>query len=499
MKNVLITNLYFAKYTGSELHALEIAKQFEKRGYDVTIAVFQKAYPLLNEKGRYRIINCLVEKLDVERFDVIFVQHYPVFDYLCSQYNLSYKKLIVSKLSVISEYEYLPVCTSDADLILCVSDECANKVYDQIGTDIRVRVFKNSVGEEYFERFSLKNDNAYIKDIAVISNHIPEELLELGSVTNDEYHIDYIGAEYSPRLVNVELLKEYDLVITIGRTVQQCFAVGIPVYVYDYFGGPGYITDDNFKVAEENNFSGRGFKKKSLSELKSEIESNYRNNLQNLKKLHDISKMKYSYDINFEQIYNELRIEKNTDWKVADYYDDVSKLRINTYSKRIPMFAFPKDFVSQLFIDYGEGFKEEHSIKWNSSENYIIEREFVFHRKIKQFRLDPCDVPSNFCIYQICINGEESYKDVHSVCLNDDPSFLIQLTEKEKECNLVRLKIRYKFVEVSAAEIIQLMETELNKEKKQNDEMKQLLEMDRKNKKISVKKILHKFTARKFE
>lgn len=100
-----------------------------------------------------------------------------------------------------------------------MSDECANKVYDQIGTDIRVRVFKNSVGEEYFERFSLKNDNAYIKDIAVISNHIPEELLELGSVTNDEYHIDYIGAEYSPRLVNVELLKEYDLVITIGRTV----------------------------------------------------------------------------------------------------------------------------------------------------------------------------------------------------------------------------------------------------------------------------------------
>lgn len=54
-------------------------------------------------------------------------------------------------------------------------------------------------------------------------------------------------------------------------------------------------------------------------------------------------------------------------------------------------------------------------------------------------------------------------------------------------------------MEVSAAEIIQLMETELNKEKKQNDEMKQLLEMDRKNKKISVKKILHKFTARKFE
>lgn len=49
MKKVLFTNLYLAKYTGSELHTLEITKLLLKRGYKVVIAVQLKAYPLMKE------------------------------------------------------------------------------------------------------------------------------------------------------------------------------------------------------------------------------------------------------------------------------------------------------------------------------------------------------------------------------------------------------------------------------------------------------------------
>ena len=151
MKRVLITNFFFAKYTGSELHVLEMARLFEKRGYEVTIAVYQKAYPLLEKAGTIKIVDVLKEELEHVDYDILFVQHYPVLDYLCCKYDLSYKKLIVSKLSVISELENLPVCTPEANLILCVSDECAKEVYKMIGENQKVRVFKNSVGEEFFE------------------------------------------------------------------------------------------------------------------------------------------------------------------------------------------------------------------------------------------------------------------------------------------------------------------------------------------------------------
>ena len=122
MKQVLITNFCFEKYTGSELHVLEVARWFQRKNYNVTIAVFKKAYPLLENAGTIHIVDVLDEQLQVYDFDIVFAQHYPVLDYLCCKYDISYNNLIVSKLSVISDFEYLPVFTSYADLILCVSD-----------------------------------------------------------------------------------------------------------------------------------------------------------------------------------------------------------------------------------------------------------------------------------------------------------------------------------------------------------------------------------------
>ena len=57
MKKVLMTNLYFEKYSGSELHISEMARLFERKGYDVTIAVFRKAYPLMTEMRKLHIID----------------------------------------------------------------------------------------------------------------------------------------------------------------------------------------------------------------------------------------------------------------------------------------------------------------------------------------------------------------------------------------------------------------------------------------------------------
>ena len=297
MKRVLMTNFFFAKYTGSELHVLEMARLFEKRGFEVTIAVFEKAYPLLAKTDTIRVVEVLNEELENFDYDIVFVQHYPVLDFLCCKYNISYKKLIVSKLSVINDLEHLPVCASEADYILCVSDECADEVYKMLEKTSKVRVFKNSVSDEFFDSYENKAKYYELKKIAVISNHVPEEVQELAEILEGQCSVDYIGIQYSPKLVDAKLLKQYDLVITIGRTVQQCFALGVPVYVYDYFGGPGYINDENFVEAEKNNFSGRGeFGTRTASELKTDIVSNYEKSLLYLEKLHLVAKKEYSYD-----------------------------------------------------------------------------------------------------------------------------------------------------------------------------------------------------------
>ena len=119
-KKVLITNLYFQKFTGSELHVLEFAHLFKEKGYDVVIAVYKKSYPLLQElEEGITVIECQKEALKEMEFEIVFIQHFPVFDYLVSRYGLKYKRMVVSKLSVINAMENLPVCTQEAAFILC--------------------------------------------------------------------------------------------------------------------------------------------------------------------------------------------------------------------------------------------------------------------------------------------------------------------------------------------------------------------------------------------
>lgn len=192
-KKVLITNLYFQKFTGSELHVLEFAHLFKEKGYDVVIAVYKKSYPLLQElEEGITVIECQKEALKEMEFEIVFIQHFPVFDYLVSRYGLKYKRMVVSKLSVINAMENLPVCTQEAAFILCVSPECADIVAMQVPEGTKIRVFQNCVEAEYFEGSSeYAGYKRALDKIAIISNHIPQEL---NRYVGDYHHFEEVYA-----------------------------------------------------------------------------------------------------------------------------------------------------------------------------------------------------------------------------------------------------------------------------------------------------------------
>ena len=332
-KKVLITNLYFQKFTGSELHVLEFAHLFKEKGYDVVIAVLKKAYPLLQElEEGITVIECPREALKETEFDIVFIQHFPVFDYLASRYELKYKRMVVSKLSVINAMENLPICTPEAAFILCVSPECADMVAMQVAKDTKIRVFQNCVESEYFEGSSeYAGYQRALDKIAVISNHIPQELLELKEKMGGYYQVDLIGLGYRTEQVNAEFLQQYDLVITIGRTVPRCLAMGVPVYVYDYLGGPGYLKEENFSLAERNNFSGRGFEKKTSDELFQEIKEGYGQAGEWLPLWQKIAAVDYQYAKRFDEMYEELMASPELD-ECRTYYSGLEAERMKFYS-----------------------------------------------------------------------------------------------------------------------------------------------------------------------
>lgn len=50
----------------------------------------------------------------------------------------------------------------------------------------------------------------------------------------NEVLFDEMDDEY--KSITLEILSQYDVAITIGKTVQYCLVMGVPVYVYDKFG-----------------------------------------------------------------------------------------------------------------------------------------------------------------------------------------------------------------------------------------------------------------------
>ncbi|EFQ83114.1 hypothetical protein HMPREF0063_12323 [Aeromicrobium marinum DSM 15272] len=77
--------------------------------------------------------------------------------------------------------------------------------------------------------------------ILVVSNHVTPEVEEAKALLRDKgLEVVHFGSgqdEYA--LVTAEVLDRFDVVVTIGKTVQYCLVAGRPVYVYDHFGGQG--------------------------------------------------------------------------------------------------------------------------------------------------------------------------------------------------------------------------------------------------------------------
>lgn len=437
-KKVLMTNLYLQKYTGSELHTLEIARQFKKHGFEVTIMVYSKAYPLLALCNDFKVIECKHERLDEQYYDIVFLQHFPVYDYLHSQYSIKYRYLIVSKLSLFNEYELLPECYDKADLISVVSEECADAIRAYTNN---IFLFQNSVENRFFESFPLKLRSKMLKKICIISNHVPKELYEIKNIMQ-EYNISYIGAGNEIKLVSPEVLQEFDLVITIGRTVQQCFACGVPVFVYDYFGGPGYINSNNLELAKAHNFSGRGFTKMDALKIKKEIISGYPKNFENLKSLMLYTKKNF----NLDDVFNNMLEKVTKNPKPISYLpqlSDLERLRFSLYTRLISLDAYLSETYcqkSQLYIDYGNDFNEDDSIVWNICSSYPIEQTLDLRAGVKKIRFDPTSIPCKCKLTKVLINGEDitkkciplnssySIKDEYFFA-NYDPQFLIEFED----------------------------------------------------------------------
>ena len=306
LKVLILTN-HMENIAGSEIVALEVAESFQKYGCNVKIYANQIGLPMadiVRDSG--------IELDDSDQypnpfdFDIIWSQHH-VIPLLIST-NIESKNdrpyFIFAHLSPYEPLETVGLYTEHifADKILVNSHETKERL-ESLGVETdKIEIFYNA-SPSSFQSASKVN---LLKNILLISNHPPQELLEAIKILEKKNNIrvSHIGTRGRYERLQPSHIAENDAVITIGKSVQYAINGARAVYCYDHFGGPGWITLENFKKSENTNFSGRCCHRKiSAEEIANEVVLNFEKANQDVFEIREILTDKYLIDRYIKSIF----------------------------------------------------------------------------------------------------------------------------------------------------------------------------------------------------
>ena len=309
-KSIFIISQFLKEFSGSEIAIYDIAKEFINLGFKVTIGSFKFASPLKNLFDEldcdFIDLNILTESSD-DKFDIIWAQHFTTLDKIFLETKITSNFVIFSSLSPYETLESPPLSVEKVNLFLANSFETKEKLIEMGLSNESIYLLPNPVTDNFF-----KVSNRFLRElkkIAVVSNHIPDEIREtISCLRNDGFDVVLYGLEGIFELITPSILEQYDAVITIGRTVQYCLAIGIPVYCYDRFGGCGWIISSNINEASKFNFSGRCTNRKlTVNEIIEEIKENYEFSKLNIQSNQKFAEKNYKLKYHLEKILNDFQ------------------------------------------------------------------------------------------------------------------------------------------------------------------------------------------------
>lgn len=259
-RTALVACTRLVDFAGAEIVSLEIAQALKNLGIEVELAALEIGAPFEEEikSSGIKYINLSKSSIAGRSFDLIWVSHHVVAYHLLMKEKIVTKIGIYSSLSHFEPLESPPLSALLFSRYIVNSEENFNHFKDHY-PDLknRLNIFPNSAPKIFLNAYR-KTIDQEINSVAVISNHPPKEIFELmDDLRKNGIEVDLIGIQGVQTRVNPDLLSRYSAVISIGKTVQYCLATGTPVFCYDHFGGPGWITHESIEIASKKNFSGR--------------------------------------------------------------------------------------------------------------------------------------------------------------------------------------------------------------------------------------------------
>ena len=386
-KKILITNFAIRDYTGSEIDSLDIANYFLKQNYKVDIFTLNFNEPLKSKVNKEISVYTYddTDKLSTH-YDLIWAHHFPLLDYLLFNKKITATYINFVSLSAFEPLEFPPLYYEDLSNLCVLSNEAKNVYEEKIGAKDSI-IFPNYIPDDFLNAKPRKIKN--LNKICIISNHIPDELEKCAEIFNKEgIETDIYGMGHKWEKITPEILKQYDLVITIGKSVLYSLYLKIPCFVYDYFGGDLFLNKNNISNSYDFNFSGRACRiKLSAEEIHKYIKENFEKALDSLEDNYDFvsqnclleTNMKkvlnkvYEKEVNYEKLYEKYGYLKNyTEPYVRDvfYRNNMHQIELSNNIKNLQTISMLNEQIANLNKEKDEFHKE--MVNMNSEITKIV-------------------------------------------------------------------------------------------------------------------------------
>ncbi|OTQ23520.1 hypothetical protein B6D22_05180 [Gilliamella apicola] len=412
MLKVLICTNHMASIGGSEIVALEVAECFKKNNYLVDIVANYIDSPVI-EIAKNSDINLFNtdELPNPFNYDIVWSQH-QVLPILINHYIDSFNNKTFFVFAHLSPYEHLETFGLYTERLLANkiffnSEETYNQL-SNFGVPTHIsEVFYNAAPSEFIcEKYS---KNEQLKNILLVSNHPPQEVLDALDILKNEHGLNIINIGVKGHIgrLTPKMIEDADAVITIGKTVQYAIVSDTPVYCYDHFGGIGWLLIDNYKNSEQFNYSGRCcLRRISASEIVDEIITYFP------KAKHDVSKIKSEtltkYDLD-NYIINIINIAKESISEKTLNLEDRQK--IGSESEIVKS-------IKQYYNAYNRLVSEHKQLTINNNELIIKNSELnsensMISARIEEQKLKHQELLTKF--QEISYNNEELIKQKESI------------------------------------------------------------------------------------
>lgn len=270
VRSVLLLTNHLREWGGSEVIIFELGEYFTQQGADVTVFcndITPAFRQHLDAAGL--AFEADAGGLEPAGFDVIYSQHQVaalLLEKLLAARPGDLPPILFGHLSPYEAMEFPGPCIEPhfGSLAVCNSKETMAQMR-LLGLDeARLLLMPNPAPDAFFASAPRPGG---LRRLLAVSNHFPAEAdAALDKLEASGVQVTRRGLSWTNQRITPEDVESHDAVFSIGKTVQYALAAARPIYVYDRFGGPGWISPETLDQAADFNFSGRCCHRKIAAE-----------------------------------------------------------------------------------------------------------------------------------------------------------------------------------------------------------------------------------------